>query len=49
LLEPRVVAYCGEVVISARVLAELRAQLDGPPEMGERSSPVSPASVAKHA
>src|SRR5215211_5425620 len=36
LLEPRVVAYGGEVVVSARVLAEPRKQLDGPPEVGER-------------
>src|SRR5829696_9570004 len=36
LLEPRVVAYGGEVIISARVLAEPREQLDGPPEVGER-------------
>src|SRR5829696_10152539 len=36
LLEPRVVAYGGEVIISARVLAEPREQLDGPPEVGKR-------------
>src|SRR5437879_9252979 len=36
LLEPRVVAYGGEVVVSARVLAESREQLDGPSEVGER-------------
>src|SRR5204863_8791552 len=36
LLEPRVVAYGGEVVVSARVLAEPREQLDGPSEVGER-------------
>src|SRR6266700_1591169 len=36
LLEPRVVAYCGEVVVSTCVLAEPREQLDGPPEVGER-------------
>src|ERR671923_278777 len=35
LLEPRVVADGGEVVVSARVLAEPRKQLDGPPEVGE--------------
>jgi hypothetical protein len=33
LLEPRVVAYGREVVVSARVLAEPRQQLDGPTEM----------------
>ena len=49
LLEPRVVAYGGEVVVSGRVLAEPREQLDGPPEWANVSSPVSPASVAKHA
>src|SRR5829696_2220654 len=36
LLEPRVVAYGGEVVVSARALAEPREQLDGPSEVGER-------------
>src|SRR5206468_5427270 len=36
LLEPRVVAYGGEVIVSARVLAEPREQLDGPSEVGER-------------
>src|SRR5438093_11077177 len=36
LLEPLVVAYGGEVVVSARVLAEPREQLDGPSEVGER-------------
>src|SRR4051794_13357603 len=36
LLESRVVAYGGEVVVSARVLAEPREQLDGPSEVGER-------------
>jgi hypothetical protein len=36
LLEPRVVAHGSEVVVSARVLAEPRKQLDGPPEVGER-------------
>src|SRR3954467_15829806 len=36
LLEPGVVAYCGEVVVSARVLAEPWEQFDGPAEVGER-------------
>ena len=36
LLEPRVVAYGGEVVVPAFLLAERREQLDGPPEVGER-------------
>src|SRR5207247_9918850 len=36
LLEPRVVAYGGEVVVSARVLAEPREQLDGPSQVGKR-------------
>src|SRR6185437_618818 len=36
LLEPRVVTHRGEVVVSACVVAEPRAQLDGPAEMGER-------------
>src|SRR6476660_3980745 len=36
LFEPRVVAYGGEVVVSARVLAEAREQLDGPSKVGER-------------
>ena len=36
LLEPRVVAYGGEIVVSARVLAEPREQLDGAPEVAER-------------
>src|SRR5262245_31686151 len=35
LLESRVVAYGGEVVVPARVLAEPREQLDGPSEVGE--------------
>ena len=35
-LEPRVVAYRGEVVVSARVFAEPRERLDGPSENGER-------------
>src|SRR5690349_1044950 len=35
LLEPWVVAYGGKVVVSARVLAEPREQLDGAPEVGE--------------
>src|SRR5213080_3413515 len=36
LLEPRVVAYGGEVIVSARVLAEPREQLNGTSEVGER-------------
>src|SRR4051794_16734815 len=36
LLEPRVVAYGGEVVIRPRLVAERRKQLDAPPEAGER-------------
>src|SRR6266545_19379 len=36
LLEPRVVAYGSEVVVPARLLAERRVQLDGPPEVAER-------------
>src|SRR3954465_3290667 len=36
LLEPGVVAYGGEVVVSARVLAEPWEQFDGPAEGGER-------------
>src|ERR1044071_7817689 len=36
LLEPRVVAYGGEVVVSTRVLAEPREQLDGASEARER-------------
>src|ERR1044071_6946968 len=36
LLEPRVVAYGGEVVVSARVLTEPREQLDGPSKVGKR-------------
>src|SRR5688572_24314522 len=36
LLEPRVVAYGGEVIVFARVVAEPREQLDGPSEVGER-------------
>ena len=36
LLEPRVVAYGGEVVLSARLLAEPREQLDGPSKVGKR-------------
>src|SRR5947207_6639962 len=35
LLESGVVAYGGEVVVSARVLAEPREQLDGSSEVGE--------------
>src|SRR5207245_4846937 len=35
-LEPRVVAYGGEVVVPARLLAERREQLDGPTEVAER-------------
>jgi hypothetical protein len=48
LLEPRVVAN-GEVVVSSRVLAEPREQLEGPSEVGEGVVAVSAASVAKHA
>src|SRR6266540_839180 len=36
LLEPRVVAYGGEVIVSARVLAEPREQVNGPSKVGER-------------
>src|SRR4051794_3014961 len=36
LLEPWIIAYRGEVVVSACVLAELRAQLHRPPQMVER-------------
>src|SRR5947208_5566795 len=36
LLEPRVVAYGGEVVVPGRLLAERWEQLDGPPEVVER-------------
>src|SRR4029079_9342165 len=35
-LESRVVAYGGEVVVSACVLPELRPQLDRAPQVGER-------------
>ena len=35
LLEPRVVAYGGEVLVSARVVAKPRKELDGPPEVGK--------------
>src|SRR5215217_4977215 len=35
-LEPRVVAHGGEVVVATRLLAERREQLDGPLEVGER-------------
>src|SRR5947207_986175 len=36
LIEARVVAYGGEIVVSARVLAEPREQLDCAPEVAER-------------
>src|SRR5437016_641256 len=36
LLEPRVVANGGEVLVSARVLAKPREELHGPSEVGER-------------
>src|SRR3954469_13612427 len=36
LLEPRVVAYCSEVVVRPRLLLEWREQLGGAPEATER-------------